>query len=136
MKKLIPIAIISMMTFNANAAFVVKQQAVQATEQVSNTATNVSSNTLTNSNEATSIEATQSSQITKSLKGGDAAIPKILYILLALLGLGYLGMLINDGFDFTGDYDWLISLLLYMLLFLPGLIYTLVKMKKYYGGGK
>ena len=60
--------------------------------------------------------------------GGDA-IPKWLYIVLAIFGLGWLGMGINDNFNGS---DWLISLLLYILLWLPGFIYTLIKMSNYY----
>jgi uncharacterized membrane protein YqaE (UPF0057 family) len=48
---------------------------------------------------------------------------------LAILGFGWLGMGILD--DFEGE-KWLISLLLYCLVSLPGLIYTLIKMKDYY----
>jgi hypothetical protein len=59
----------------------------------------------------------------------DDGITKPLYILLAILGLGWIAMAVLD--DFSGT-DWIISLLLYALFYLPGLIYTLVKMKKYY----
>ena len=62
-------------------------------------------------------------------KGGDAKLSKGIYILLAFLGLGWLGMGLNDNFEGT---DWIISLVLYLLFWLPGFIYTLVKMKKYY----
>lgn len=57
------------------------------------------------------------------------AIPQILYIILAIFPLGWLGMGLND--NFTGS-DWLISLILYLLMWLPGFIYTLIKMNKYY----
>ena len=56
-------------------------------------------------------------------------ISKGLYILLAILCFGWLGMGILD--DFEGE-NWIIGLLLYCLGGLPGLIYTLIKMKDYY----
>ena len=59
----------------------------------------------------------------------DAAIPEILYIILAIIGLGWLAMGINDSF---GDFDWVISLILYCIFYIPGLIYTLIKLGKYY----
>ncbi|NJN78102.1 MAG: hypothetical protein HC803_07005 [Saprospiraceae bacterium] len=59
----------------------------------------------------------------------ESQISKGLYILLAIIGLGWLGMGILD--DFEGE-KWIISLLLYWFGGLPGLIYTLIKMKDYY----
>lgn len=68
--------------------------------------------------------------IQKKLKKSKAAeIPKGVYILLAIVGLGWLGIGLLT--DFTGN-EWWISLLLYFLFFLPGLIYTLVVMKNFY----
>lgn len=62
-------------------------------------------------------------------KAGSTSISKGLYVVLAILGLGWLAMGILD--DWSGS-DWIISLVLYFLFFIPGLIYTLIKMKKYY----
>ncbi len=62
-------------------------------------------------------------------KSSSAEIPKVIYIVLAIIGFGWLGMGINDNFK---DWDWVISLILSILFWLPGLIYSLVKMKKYY----
>lgn len=126
LKKLLPIAVIAMMATNANAAFVVKQQPAQATEVVS--ATQQTANTLTQTNEVSTIENAQALESQQAAKSTDG-ISKGIYILLALLGLGWLGMGLNDDF---GGSDWIISLVLYLLFFLPGFIYTLIKMKKYY----
>ncbi len=62
-------------------------------------------------------------------KAGTADISKGLYIVLAIIGLGWLAMGLLD--NWSGS-DWIISLVLYFLFFLPGLIYTLIKMNKYY----
>lgn len=56
-------------------------------------------------------------------------ISKGVYVLLAIIGFGWLAMGLNDDFE---GFDWLISLLLYILGWLPGVIYTLIMMKKYY----
>jgi uncharacterized membrane protein YqaE (UPF0057 family) len=64
-----------------------------------------------------------------TVKKGGSAMPQVLYIILAIIGLGWLAMGINDSFS---DFDWLISLVLYILFYIPGLIYTLIKMNKYY----
>lgn len=69
------------------------------------------------------------SRIYHKIADDSAAISKGLYIVLAIFALGWLGMGIND--DFQG-YHWLISLLLYILGWLPGVIYTLVMMGDYY----
>ncbi len=58
-----------------------------------------------------------------------AQMSKLVYVILAIIGFGWLAMGINDNF---ADYEWLLSLLLYILGWLPGLIYTLIRMKKYY----
>jgi len=65
----------------------------------------------------------------KQMKKNAADISQGLYIVLAILGLGWLAMGILD--DWQGS-DWLISLVLYILFYIPGLIYTLIKMNKYY----
>lgn len=65
----------------------------------------------------------------KETKENEADISKGVYILLAFLGLGWLAIGLLDGFSGS---SWIVSLLLYCLLWLPGFIYTLVKMKDYY----
>lgn len=50
------------------------------------------------------------------------------YIILAILGLGFIGCGIAT--DWTGN-DWIICLLLSLCCWLPGVIYALVKMPDY-----
>jgi uncharacterized membrane protein YqaE (UPF0057 family) len=64
----------------------------------------------------------------KDGKGGDS-ISKGLFIVLAIIGLGWIGCGLNTGWD--GN-DWWVCLLLTALCWLPGVIYALVKMKNYY----
>lgn len=59
----------------------------------------------------------------------NAAIGKGLYVFLAIIGWGFLGMGLNDDWDGT---DWVICLVLGLFTCLGGLIYALVKKKKYY----
>lgn len=66
----------------------------------------------------------------KELKNGEETeFSKGVYVLLAILGLGWLAMGLMD--DWTGS-DWLVNLILTVLCWLPGVIHALVKMKKYY----
>ncbi|MES2702600.1 MAG: hypothetical protein V4649_08180 [Bacteroidota bacterium] len=59
-----------------------------------------------------------------------ARVPMWLYIVLALVPFGgVVAMGINDGW---ADNEWIICLLLYLLAYVPGVIYTLVMAKKYY----
>lgn len=67
-------------------------------------------------------------KINKSAKDG-SSISKGLYVLLSIIGFGWLAMGILS--DWSGS-DWIISLVLYIILWLPGLIYSLIKMKNYY----
>lgn len=62
-------------------------------------------------------------------KGGSDKLSKGLYILLAIIGWGFLGMGLAS--DWEGN-DWIICLVLSFLFILPGLIYALIKMKNYY----
>jgi hypothetical protein len=67
-------------------------------------------------------------KLAKAVKD-DKGISKGLYVLLAIIGFGWLAMGIMD--NFTGS-NWIISLVLYLVFYLPGLIFSLVKMKDYY----
>ncbi len=69
------------------------------------------------------------SKLLTRVAGKSAEIPQVLYIVLAVIGFGWLAMGFNDSFS---DWDWVISLVLYLLGWLPGFIYTLIKMSKYY----
>ena len=60
---------------------------------------------------------------------GDAGIDKGIYILLAIVGFPFLS--VGLASDWNGS-DWIYCLLLTCLCWLPGFIYALVKMKKYY----
>ncbi len=69
------------------------------------------------------------SRLIHKVAAAKAEISKGLYVVLAIIALGWLAMGINDNFS---GYEWLLSLLLYILGWLPGVIYTLIMMKKYY----
>ena len=66
--------------------------------------------------------------IKKQMKS-EPEFSKGLYVLLAILGLGWLAMGVMD--DWSGS-DWVVNLILTVLCWLPGVIHALVKMKKYY----
>ncbi len=57
------------------------------------------------------------------------SMPQIGYIILALLGFGWLAIGVLD--NWSGQF-WIISLILYLLFYIPGLIYTLIIMGNYY----
>ena len=65
----------------------------------------------------------------KQSHAGGGEIPKGLYIVLAILGLAWIGMGVMD--DWSGD-TWIINLVLTVLFWLPGFIHALIVMKKYY----
>jgi uncharacterized membrane protein YqaE (UPF0057 family) len=128
------LAIMSLFTATSSyASFPIKKPPVAAVAPV--TASNAT--TATASEEPTvaaekpaTIAAEKRSWMGKIFaKAKAAAIPEILYIIMAIFPLGWLAMGIND--NFTGS-KWLISLLLYILFYIPGLIYTLVMLPTYY----
>lgn len=59
----------------------------------------------------------------------DEELSKGLYVLLAILGFGWLAMGLLSDWDGS---DWIVNLVLTFLCWLPGLIHALVKMKDYY----
>ncbi|NBC07251.1 MAG: YqaE/Pmp3 family membrane protein [Bacteroidetes bacterium] len=59
----------------------------------------------------------------------DEDLSKGLYVLLAILGFGWLAMGLLSDWDGS---DWIVNLVLTFLCWLPGLIHALVKMKDYY----
>jgi uncharacterized membrane protein YqaE (UPF0057 family) len=75
-----------------------------------------------------SIELKAAQKLVKS-KFADEKVSKGLYILLAILGLGWVALGILS--DWSGS-DWWVNLILTLLCWLPGLIHALVKMKDYY----
>jgi len=66
--------------------------------------------------------------VKKQLKR-DEDLSKGLYVLLAILGFGWLAMGLLSDWDGS---DWIVNLVLTFLCWLPGLIHALVKMKDYY----
>lgn len=68
-------------------------------------------------------------KVEKQLRKDDADISEGVYILLAILGLGWIAMGLLT--DFSGS-DWIINLILTILCWLPGLIHALVKKSDYY----
>ena len=68
-------------------------------------------------------------KIIKKQRKKDADISKGVYILLAIIGLGWLAMGLLS--DWEGS-DWIISLVLTVVCWLPGVIYSFIKMKDYY----
>jgi uncharacterized membrane protein YqaE (UPF0057 family) len=135
MKKLFFVALAAGMlsASPSHAGFIMKKKQV-AIEQVAATAEPTAMVAAPSDNSTTSATQTQNVSkkqtiVSKLLKKASPEISKSLYVVLAIFWLGWLAMGINDNFE---GWDWVISLLLYCILWLPGFIYTLVKMKKYY----
>ncbi len=135
MKKLFFVALAASMLSAApsHAGFIMKKKQV-AIEQVAATSEPTAMVATPTDNSTTSATQAQKatekqSIVSKLLKKGGAEISKALYVVLAFFWFGWLAMGINDNFE---GWDWVISLVLYCILWLPGFIYTLVKMKKYY----
>jgi uncharacterized membrane protein YqaE (UPF0057 family) len=61
--------------------------------------------------------------------GGGGDLPQWAYIVLSIFALGWLAIGVRS--NWKGN-DWWIALLLYFLFYFPGLIYSLIVMKKYY----
>ncbi len=125
-------------TNSSQAAFVVKKHAATITTAAAATTNEATLSAVSAADEKAATTETAVHQVKKksffgrlfhSIAAKSSAIPQILYVILAIIGLGWVAMGVNDSFSGS---DWLISLLLYILFYFPGLIYTLIKMNKYY----
>ena len=76
-----------------------------------------------------SIELKAAQKFLKKKMAADEKISKGLYVVLAILGLGWVALGVLS--DWSGN-DWWVNLILTLLCWLPGLIHALVKMKDYY----
>jgi hypothetical protein len=68
-------------------------------------------------------------KLVKNQQRKGTEIPKGLYIVGALLGWAWLLMGLMDEFE---GKNWWMSLLLYFLCFIPGVVHAFIKMKDYY----
>jgi uncharacterized membrane protein YqaE (UPF0057 family) len=68
-------------------------------------------------------------RVAEAVTNGISALPRAVYIIMAIVGLGWLAMGINSNFEGS---KWALSLLLYILGWIPGIVYTLIMMKRYY----
>ncbi len=68
-------------------------------------------------------------RLVKKATKPNADIDKTVYIILAIVGLGWLAMGLLS--DWSGN-DWIINLVLTLLCWLPGVIHAFIKMKDYY----
>jgi uncharacterized membrane protein YqaE (UPF0057 family) len=79
--------------------------------------------------EALQFKAAQKMMKKQAKKAGGGTLPQWAYIVLSIFLLGWLAIGIKSNWQSN---DWWISLLLYILFWVPGLIYSLVVMSKYY----
>jgi uncharacterized membrane protein YqaE (UPF0057 family) len=75
------------------------------------------------------LKAAQSMLKKQMKKAGNSSVPQVLYIILAIIGFGWLAMGILDGWK--GN-NWWINLILSLLFIIPGLIHALIVMGNYY----
>ncbi|MCC6187347.1 MAG: hypothetical protein IT256_09365 [Chitinophagaceae bacterium] len=112
-------------TSSAQAAFPIKQEAAKTELTVPAVNSTTSVNAANETSSATQI--TNNKEVSK--KASSSGITQGVYILMSIFMLGWLAIGINTDWD---GYDWLIALLLYCVLWLPGFIFSLIKMGDYY----
>lgn len=79
--------------------------------------------------ESISLKLAQKMMKKEARKKEGGSLPQWAYIVLSIIALGWLAIGIRS--NWKSD-DWWISLLLYFLFVIPGIIYSLIVMKKYY----
>lgn len=139
-KKILLVLFTALIGFNveSQAGFLIKKVSPIATngEQQANT----ESPSVAQPEAPAAVSATSDAKITKkqsffrkmfSPAGHEKkSIAKWLYIVLSVFWLGWLAMGLNSGWK---GFPWILSLILYCVFWLPGLIYSLIKMHTYYG---
>ncbi|MBX2906252.1 MAG: hypothetical protein KF744_09460 [Taibaiella sp.] len=114
------LAIILFSTIDARAGVVVKKH---------HTTLAIVSPVPNASQQANSTKRTVFQKVAEAVGNGINTLPRTVYIIMAIVGLGWLAMGINSNFE---GRKWALSLLLYILGWIPGLVYTLIMMKRYY----
>lgn len=105
-----------------------QSSAIQLSDAISVTSSDVSSAKKLTLKERVILKRAKKA-LKQSVKPNEAAVSKGLYILLAIIGWGFLGVGLVS--DWEGN-EWIICLILTILGIIPGLIYALIKMKNYY----
>lgn len=131
------IALFTLSLFQINesrAAFPIKKEAAksQSTVTAKPAETNLSATSMSVENLSEQAQMIKTESKAKQFlhkKANSSTIPVGLYILLAIFFLGWLAIGINDDWE---GYAWLLALLLYIILWLPGFIFSLIKMGDYY----
>lgn len=119
---------------NAYAGFYVKKQPAAIHATITTAASSVAPLQAADATEqASQLQATEHK---KSLFGRAtdfllkrAKLDQVVYIILSILPLGWLAIGLNDDFE---GWRWIVALLLYIIGYIPGLIFSLVMMSKYY----
>ena len=105
-----------------------KSSAIQLSDAISVTSSDISPAKKLTLKERVILKRTKKA-LKQGVKPNEATISKGLYILLAIIGWGFLGVGLVS--DWEGN-EWIICLILTILGIIPGLIYALIKMKNYY----
>lgn len=121
---------------DSHAAILIKKNTAAVTAQANTSNEEAVANATTTPAATTTAHATETKKHSllykvfhKAENRGSDTIPLALYIIMAILPLGWLAMGINDNFS---GWAWIVSLLLYFVFYLPGVIFTLVWIPNYY----
>ncbi len=129
------LAFILGITVNSHAAFIVKKERTVAVQNETTTAAATGSAETTSATVSETTTLKKHSFLSRACSGakamlsGKAAIPMAAYIILCIFALGWLAIGLNDNFS---GFSWILSLILYILFYLPGLLYSLIMMGNYY----
>ncbi len=104
--------------FTADAALLIRRNATPAAVTVS-----------ARQHEGKKVRVLHLHRVHSGKPGHGFELPKGVYIAMSILLLGWLAIAIHDNFT---QQDWIFALLLYGLLILPGIYYSLSKMREYY----
>ena len=141
-KKLLTLLLAATIGFstNSHAGFLIRKNApVAKTEQTSNAETTAANTDETVTTAAPTAKSTEVKAVARKhgflhrlagrILGNKDVMPQGVYILLSVFFLGWLAIGLNENWD---GYNWLIALLLYVILWLPGFIYSMIMMGNYY----
>ncbi len=111
------------------AAFPIRYSSTQPSVTITDAKNTILLPTIANNADINNMQSISKSMQKTQVVAPDLQLTQFAYILLAILGLGWLAIGINDEFLHS---RWIFALFLYLLLYIPGLIYTFLRMDRYY----
>ncbi len=131
-KRIVLILMFVVCLFNAQAAFVIKNIKSDNHAVVSSNKDDSITEKEVSSEEVSESKVSKPTKVAE--KDNGSYISKGLYVVLSILGLGWVAILVNG--NVKGKVSWVPAIIFTLIGAIPGMVYSLLSMKYYYGKKK